>query len=56
MKSIRVTFEDGNTIDTEINGTNQEIEAYYLGNYFNFGDTEAHPKDKMLKGVSIKFY
>lgn len=56
MRYITVTFEDGNTIDTAINGTNESINEYYIGNYFDFGDTEEHPQSKMIKAVSVKFH
>jgi len=54
-RSIRVTFEDGNTVDTEINGTEEEIKEYYLGKKFNFGDSDEHSKDKMVKAVKVEF-
>lgn len=56
MRSIRVHFEDGNTIDTNINGTDDEIRQYYVGQSFQFGDTEAHPRDKMVKAVRVEFF
>jgi hypothetical protein len=52
---IRVHFADGNTVDTMINGTEQEILAYYVGELFQFGDTEECPRDKMVKTVSVEF-
>ncbi len=55
MTDIRVHFEDGNTITTSINGTRAEIEAYYVGKAFQFGDTEECPRDKMVKAVSVDF-
>ena len=55
MRVIRVTFEDGNTMTTNINGTDEEIKEYYVGKYFNFGDTDSHPKDKMVKAVGVAF-
>ncbi len=54
-RNVRVVFEDGNYIDTTINGTKKEIKDYYLNNYFNFGDTEETPHDIMLKGVKVEF-
>jgi len=56
MRGIKVTFGDGNTISTSINGTLAEIHAYYMGNgqVFNFGDTDEHPKDNMQHAVSIE--
>ena len=56
MRSIRVIFEDGNTTDTNINGTDQEILDHYIGQEFQFGDTEECPEDKMVKAVGVVFY
>jgi len=55
MRSIKVTFSDGHTISTNVNGTDEEIRRYYLGHVFNFGDTEAHPKDKLVTAVKVEF-
>jgi len=55
MRAIRVTFEDGNTIETNINGTDEAIRRYYIGQEFQFGDTEEHPKDKLVKAVDVEF-
>lgn len=39
MKSVRVTFQNGDIIHTGINGTNQEIQKYYeVGKFFNLGN------------------
>jgi hypothetical protein len=55
MKTIRVTFADGNTLTTQINGTEAEIRAYYLGKKFQFGDTEENPSDKLVEAVNVEF-
>jgi hypothetical protein len=55
MKTIKVTFEDGNSLTTQINGTNEDIENYYLGKYFQFGDTEEKPYDYMVKAIKVEF-
>lgn len=55
-RHITVYFEDGNTIDTEINGSKKRILEHYIGEYFNFGDTDEHPKDKMVKAVRVVFH
>lgn len=55
MKTAKVYFEDGNTLTTSINGTKKEIEAYYIGKRFQFGDTEEHPRDKMVKAIKVEF-
>jgi hypothetical protein len=51
--SIRVTFADGNTIHTDINGTRESVTAYYMGNRFNFGDVDG--LDNMQTAVSVEF-
>lgn len=55
MRSVRVTFSDGNTITTQINGTDAAISQYYVGQYFQFGDTKECPKDKMVRAVKVEF-
>lgn len=52
MRTIKVTFEDGDTIITNINGTDAEIRAYYLGNEFNIGNGE---KDNVQMAVKIEY-
>jgi len=45
-----------NKIFTRINGDSQkEIEDYYLGNIFDFGDTEEHPQDLPMKATKVTF-
>lgn len=53
MRSIRVTYENGDYTDTQINGTEDEIRRYYLGNIFNVG---IGPEDNLLRAVKIEFY
>lgn len=55
MKCVRVTFVDGNVIETNINGTDPEILNYYLGQSFQFGDTEECPHDKLVAVASVQF-
>lgn len=52
---IKVTFADGNVIETAINGTEEEIERYYLGNHFQFGDSEEQPFDYMVAATKVEF-
>lgn len=47
--SIEVTFKDGNTIHTTINGTPQEIKDYYLNNEFVDSD-----ETTMLKPINVE--
>jgi hypothetical protein len=51
---VKCTYEDGNEIITGFNGTLEEAKKYFLGQYFNFGDTDEHPKDKMVKCVKVE--
>lgn len=50
-RTVKVTFKDGDTRTTEINGTVQEIADYYIGNVFNLGDVE----DRMVEATMIEF-
>src|SRR5271157_1999484 len=54
MNTFKVTFEDGNSLTTGFNGTLQDAEAYYLNNDFQFGDTDEHPGDKLVRGVKVE--
>lgn len=54
MNSFKVTFEDGNSLTTGFNGTLQDAESYYLNNDFQFGDTDEHPADKLVRGVKVE--
>jgi hypothetical protein len=54
MKSYKITFEDGNIITTGMNASLDEAKAYYLGQPFQFGDTEECPKDKLVKAVKVE--
>lgn len=54
-RTVRVDFADGNHLVTDINGTEQEIRDYYAGQFFNFGDTEEHPADRMVEAVRVTF-
>ena len=51
MKTIRVTFSNGNHLITGINGTHAEIAAYYLGKWFNLGVES----DLMVRAISVDF-
>lgn len=52
--AIKVEFEEKLTVFTEINATLKTAREYYVGKPFNFGDIEAHPRDRMLKGLSVE--
>jgi len=51
MRVVKVYFENGDHLTTEINGTNKQIEEYYLGKFFNLGRV----KDNMQKCIKIEF-
>lgn len=38
MRAIRISYDNGNTVETNINGTVDEINEYYVGKQFNLGD------------------
>jgi hypothetical protein len=54
MIAIQVTFADGYSLITNMNGTIEEARAYYIGQAFNFGDTEEHPADHLIKAIAVE--
>ena len=54
MKAVTVTWSDGDTTETNINGTMEEIRAYYVGTWFNLGQPYDPCEDRMVQGVSVK--
>lgn len=54
MKTVKVTFNTGDTLTTAINGTDEEIRAYYqTGRQFNLGDGAGG--DRMARVVLCEF-
>jgi hypothetical protein len=51
-RCVEVTFTNGDSLTTEINGTVDEIKKYYIGKTFNLGH---NGDDLMTKGKSVKF-
>lgn len=51
MRAVKVIFKNGDSIITRINGTEDEIMAYYVGNIFNIGNTE----DNMQEAKHVEF-
>jgi hypothetical protein len=51
MISVKVTFENGDSLVTSINSNLEGAKNYYLGRVFNLGNGE---KDVMTKAVKIK--
>ena len=52
MRSIRVYYNTGDSVDTNINGTDSEILAYYLNKKFNIGEGG---NDKMAIAICVNF-
>ena len=52
MRTIKATFANGDYLETSINGTEQDIRAYYLGKRFNLGDGE---RDNVQVCIEIEF-
>lgn len=51
-RSVKVTFDDGDIIETEINGTIADVKAYYaIGKKFNIGNVE----DNMQRITNLEF-
>ena len=50
MRTVKVFFKNGDSITTRINGTEDEIRAYYVGKVFNIGNTE----DDLQEAAEVK--
>ena len=50
MKTVTAYFDNGRKIVSPINGTDEEIRAYYLNQIFNLG----FEKDEMAKCIDVK--
>lgn len=50
MKTVTAYFDNGRAIVSPINGTDEEIRAYYLNQIFNLG----FEKDEMAKCIEVK--
>lgn len=53
MTSVRITWSNGDTTTTSINGTKPEILEYYIGKTFNIGDGAG--ADLLVKGIRVEF-
>lgn len=49
-RSVKVTFDDGDVVRTDINGTKKEVEDYYMKNEFVKSDEKT-----MRRGVLVEF-
>lgn len=55
MREIEVIYSNGKDtkkLGTSINGTNEDINKYYLGKWFNLGKGEL---DSMYKAIAVYF-
>lgn len=52
MRYIKLWFSDGTSFGTSINGTDEEINQYYLGNSFNVG---TGGNDFMVECIRVEF-
>lgn len=52
MRGIKVHFNNGRTLTTSINGTPEEITAYYVGKEFNIGE---NGEDLMATAFWVEF-
>jgi hypothetical protein len=53
MKTIKATFSNGDSLITGINGSEDQIRAYYIGNRFNLGD--GAEGDNLQTCISVEF-
>jgi hypothetical protein len=53
MNAFKITWDDGNTTTTDMNATLDEAKRYYIGQWFNFGDTDWNVKDDMHTAVEV---
>jgi hypothetical protein len=51
MRYVKITTESGHSWTTDINGTDQSICEYFLGNQFDVG---VYPAEKLEKVVSVE--
>jgi len=55
MRLVKVTFSNGDTITTSINGTDEELKQYYaIGRYFNLGPAPDGSEDNMQKVTQLE--
>lgn len=52
MKSAKVTFENGDSFTTSINGTTESITKYYLNKVFNIGSVE----DNLQRCIKVEVF
>jgi hypothetical protein len=50
--TVKVTFANGQSLTTDINGTRESVTQYYMGNTFNLGNDA---KDVMTTATKVEF-
>ncbi len=53
MRTVKITYENGQEEITNINGTNEDIEKYYLNN--PYGGFEMDEMKPPVKAVKVEF-
>lgn len=54
MKTVKVIWSDGDTTITDINGTMEDIRAYYVRKWFNLGQPYNPCEDRMVQGIRVE--
>ncbi len=54
MRAVKVTFKSGRTLETNINGTKEDVRRYYVGESFTFGTGEGED-EYADTAVSVEF-
>ncbi len=54
MNAFKITYEDGNASVTNMNADLAGARRYFVGQVFQFGDTEECPRDRMVRAVSVE--
>ena len=55
MQTVRVYFDNGRDLITDINGTYEEIRTYYMGQSFNLGQLHDPTKDCVCQAIRVEF-
>ena len=58
LRPIQVTFKNGKSFQTSINGTDQDIRDYYLNNVFNLttpSEEENGQEQALTRGIEVIF-
>ncbi len=52
--AVKVTFSDGDSLETEINTDLEGAKAYYLGKDFNLGQPYNPSLDRVVQAVNVE--